>query len=40
MVELPEDKNAIDLKWVFKTMFATNRNLLKHKARFVAKVYA
>lgn len=40
MVELPEGKNAIDLKWVFKTKFAADGSLQKHKAHLVAKGYA
>ncbi|KAF3651721.1 putative chaperonin 60 subunit beta 4, chloroplastic-like [Capsicum annuum] len=40
MVELPEDKNAIGLKWIFKTKFAADGSLQKHKARLVAKGYA
>lgn len=40
MVELPEGKNAIGLKWVFKTKFAADGSLQKHKARLVAKGYA
>ncbi|KAF3658360.1 putative phytosulfokine receptor 1-like [Capsicum annuum] len=40
MVELPEEKNAIGLKWVFKSKFAMDGSLQKHKARLVAKRYA
>ena len=40
MVDLPEGKNAIGLKWVFKTKFAANGSIQKHKARLVAKGYA
>ena len=40
MVELPEDKNAIGLKWVFKTKFAVDGSLQKNKARLVVKGYA
>ena len=40
MVNLLEGKNAIDLKWVYKTKFTTEGSLEKHKARLVAKGYA
>ncbi|KAA0050371.1 Retrovirus-related Pol polyprotein from transposon TNT 1-94 [Cucumis melo var. makuwa] len=40
MVDLSEEKNAIGLKWVYKTKFATYGSLEKHKARLVAKGYA
>ncbi|KAK9101268.1 hypothetical protein Scep_024698 [Stephania cephalantha] len=40
ITDLPEGKNAIGLKWVFKTKFANDGSILKHKARLVAKGYA
>ncbi|KAL0558837.1 hypothetical protein IC582_003419 [Cucumis melo] len=40
MVDLPEGKNAIGLKWVYKSKFAADGSLEKHKARLVAKGYA
>ncbi|XP_016721281.1 uncharacterized mitochondrial protein AtMg00820-like [Gossypium hirsutum] len=40
MVDLPKDKSAIGLKWVFKTNFAADGSLQKHKARLVVKGYA
>ncbi|KAA0060395.1 putative mitochondrial protein [Cucumis melo var. makuwa] len=41
MVNLPEGKNAIGLKWVYKTKFAADGSLeTKHKVRLVAKGYA
>ncbi|KAK9118982.1 hypothetical protein Scep_017075 [Stephania cephalantha] len=40
ITDLPEGKNAIGLKWVFKTKFASDGSILKHKARLVAKGYA
>lgn len=40
MVDLPEGKNSIGLKWIFKTKFAADGSLQEHKARFVAKGYA
>lgn len=40
LVDLPEGKNVIGLKWVFRTKFNTDGSILKHKARLVAKGYA
>ncbi|KAL0551410.1 hypothetical protein IC582_010496 [Cucumis melo] len=40
IVDLLEGKNAIGLKWVYKTKFAADGSLEKHKARLVAKGYA
>ncbi|KAA0063654.1 putative mitochondrial protein [Cucumis melo var. makuwa] len=40
MVHLLEGKNAIGLNWVYKTKFAANGSLEKHKARLVANGYA
>ena len=40
MMELPKGKNAIGLKWVFKTKFAADGRLQKHKARLVVRGYA
>ncbi|KAA0032275.1 Integrase, catalytic core [Cucumis melo var. makuwa] len=40
MVDLPEGKNAIGLKWVYKSKFAADGSLEKHKACLVAKGYA
>ncbi|KAA0066378.1 retrovirus-related Pol polyprotein from transposon TNT 1-94 [Cucumis melo var. makuwa] len=40
MVDLPEGKNAIGLKWVYKSKFAADGSLEKHKAHLVAKGYA
>ncbi|XP_028062411.1 uncharacterized protein LOC114265776 [Camellia sinensis] len=40
MMDLPEGKNAIGLKWVFKTKFGADGNIQKHKAQLVAKGYA
>ncbi|CAL5340443.1 unnamed protein product [Camellia sinensis] len=40
MMDLPEGKNAIGLKWVFKTKFGADGSIQKHKARLVAKGYA
>ncbi|CAL5345664.1 unnamed protein product [Camellia sinensis] len=40
MMDLSEGKNAIGLKWVFKTKFGADGSIQKHKARLVAKGYA
>ncbi|KAL0554294.1 hypothetical protein IC582_008212 [Cucumis melo] len=40
MVDLPEGKNTIGLKWGYKTKFTADGSLEKHKARLVAKGYA
>lgn len=40
MVNLPEGKNAIGLKWVFKTKYHADGTIQKHKARLVAKGYS
>ena len=40
MVDLPEGKNAIGLKWVFKTKFVVVGSIQRHKARLVPKGYA
>lgn len=40
MMDLPEGKNAIGLKWVFKTKFGADGSIQKHKAQLVAKGYA
>ena len=40
MVDLPEGKNAIGLKWVFKTKYHANGTIQRHKARLVAKGYS
>ena len=39
MIDLPEGKNAIGLKWVFKTKCTADGSIQKHKARLVAKGY-
>ena len=38
--DLPQGKNAIGLKWIFRTKFNTDGSIQKHKARLVAKGYA
>ena len=40
MEELLEDKNAVGLKWVFKTKFAVDGTLQKDKDCLLTKVYA
>jgi Reverse transcriptase (RNA-dependent DNA polymerase) len=40
LVELPKDRIAIGVKWVYKTKFGPDGSILKHKARLVAKGYA
>lgn len=39
-VELPADRKAIGLKWVFKIKKDSKGNIIKHKARLVVKGYA
>ncbi|KAL6315072.1 hypothetical protein AAG906_030925 [Vitis piasezkii] len=38
--ELPEAKNAIGVKWVFKTKFNSDGSIFRHKARLVVKGFA
>jgi hypothetical protein len=38
--DLPHGHRAIGLKWVFKVKKDPTANIVKHKARFVAKWYA
>jgi hypothetical protein len=40
LADLPADRRAIRLKWVFKVKRDSNGNVVKHKARFVVKGYA
>ena len=39
MVDLPVGKEAIGLRWIFKSKFNPNGTLHKHKARVVVKDY-
>lgn len=39
MVNLPEGKNVIGLKWVYRTKYNAGGSIQKHKARLVAKEY-
>ena len=40
LVNLPEGKDAIGVKWIYKTKFDVDGNVVKHKARLVAKVFS
>lgn len=40
LVDLPEGKQAIGLKWIFKTKYHADGSIERHKARLVAKGYA
>ena len=40
MVNLPDDKNSIGVKWVFKTKLNERGEVDKHKARLVAKGFS
>ncbi|XP_076889912.1 uncharacterized protein LOC143540492 [Bidens hawaiensis] len=40
LVKLPQGKNLVGLKWLFKTKVGLDGNILKHKARLVAKGYS
>ena len=37
LVDLPQGKQAINCKWVYKTKFKADGTIDKHKARLVAK---
>ncbi len=40
LVQKPQDKEVIGLKWVYKTKFNEDGSIQKHKARLVAKGYS
>lgn len=40
LTELPQDRRAIGLKWVFKVKKDENGKVVRHKARLVVKGYA
>ena len=40
LVDLPEGKNSIGLKWVFKTKYLASGSIKRQKARLVVKGYA
>jgi len=37
LVELPEKKKTIDVKWIFKVKLNPDGSISKHKARLVAR---
>ncbi|KAL3533482.1 hypothetical protein ACH5RR_007003 [Cinchona calisaya] len=40
LTDLPNGKNVIGLKWIFKTKYHVDGSVLKHKAHLVAKGYS
>ena len=40
MINLPNGKNVVGLKWIFKTKYHANGSVQKHKTRLVAKGYS
>ena len=40
LVDLPQGKNAIGLKWIFKTKYHADGSIQKYKVRLVVKGYA
>ena len=40
LTDLPENKKAIGVKWVYRTKFNPDGSIFKHKARLVVKGYA
>jgi len=40
LVDAPEGKNVIWLKWVFQTKYNDDGSIQKHKAQLVAKGYS
>ncbi|GJU62276.1 retrovirus-related pol polyprotein from transposon TNT 1-94 [Tanacetum coccineum] len=40
LVDLPKGKNAIGVKWIYKTKFQPDGSIYKHKARLVVKGYS
>ena len=40
LVDLPNGREVIGLKWIYKTKFNEDGSIQKHKARLVAKGYA
>ena len=40
LTSLPEGKNLIGCKWVYRTKFTSDGKVEKHKARLVAKGYS
>ena len=39
LVDLPNGKSTIGVKWIYKLKFNMNGNISKHKARLVAQGY-
>ena len=37
LVDKPEEKNVIDVKWVYRTKYNPDGSIFKHKARLVIK---
>ncbi|KAD0618050.1 hypothetical protein E3N88_43977 [Mikania micrantha] len=40
LIDAPENKNIVGLKWLYKTKVGKNGEIVKHKARLVAKGYS
>eukprot|EP00253_Pinus_taeda_P012297 PITA_12297 len=40
VVSRPQDRSVVGSRWIYKIKYATNNNVEKYKARFVAKGYA
>ena len=40
LTDLPEGKQVVDLKWIYKTKYKEDSFILNHKARLVAKGYS
>ena len=40
MINLPNEKNVVSLKWIFKTKYHADGSVQKHKASLVAKGYS
>ena len=40
LTNLPDEKNVVGLKWIFKTKYLADGSIQKHKARLVAKGYS
>lgn len=40
VVSRPQDRSVVGSRWIYKIKYATNDNVEKYKARFVAKGYA
>ena len=40
LIELPTETKRIGVKWVYKTQYNENREIVKHKVHLVAKGYS